>query len=108
MNDVCFSVLQSIGKYDGQPWVDHSYGRIRLFIGLREFYQYLTDPSPSESMYQAAIQNLKASNHQYAKRQVSWIRNKFLPAIQTSKSTEGTKSIGMYLLDTTGTHLFVL
>ncbi|KAH9988249.1 IPP transferase-domain-containing protein [Russula compacta] len=80
-NDACFGVLQS--------------------IGLREFYQYLTDPSPSESMYQAAIQNLKAANHQYAKRQASWIRNKFLPAIRTSMSTEGTRGIGMYLLDTT-------
>ncbi|KAH9983323.1 tRNA isopentenyltransferase [Russula compacta] len=71
-------------------------------IGFREFHRYLTDPSPSELKYQAAIQNLKTANYQYAKRQVSWIRNKLLPAIRASKSTKGLKAIEMYLLDATG------
>lgn len=70
-------------------------------IGFRAFHQYLTDPSPSEVKYQAAVQNLKTANHQYAKRQVSWIRNKLLPTIQASKSSEGTEGVDMYLLDAT-------
>lgn len=70
-------------------------------IGFREFHQYLIDPSPSKAKYEVAIQNLKTSNHQYAKRQVSWIRNKLLPAILASKSTEGTRGIELYLLDAT-------
>jgi len=54
--------------------------------------------------YQAAVQNLKTANHQYAKRQVLWIRNKLLPAIRASESSEGTESVEimMYLLDATG------
>jgi tRNA dimethylallyltransferase len=52
--------------------------------------------------YQAAVQNLKTANRQYAKRQVSWIRNKLLPAIRASKSSEGTEGVDMYLLDATG------
>jgi len=51
--------------------------------------------------YQAAVQNLKTANHQYAKRQISWIRNKLLPAIRASKSSEGTEGVDMYLLDAT-------
>ena len=73
-----------------------------LETGYRGFHQYLTDPSPSEIKYQAAVQNLKTANHQYAKRQVSWIRNKLLPAIRASKSSEGTGGVEMYLLDATG------
>jgi tRNA A37 N6-isopentenylltransferase MiaA len=56
----------------------------------------------SEVKYKDAIQNLKTSNHQYAKRQVSWIRNKLLPAIRASNASEGSKVVEMYLLDATG------
>ncbi|KAI9508886.1 tRNA isopentenyltransferase [Russula earlei] len=67
-------------------------------IGFREFNRYLADPSPSEIKFQAAVQNLKTANHQYAKRQITWIRNKLLSAVRASKSTTG---VGMYLLDAT-------
>jgi tRNA dimethylallyltransferase len=72
--------------------------------GFREFHQYLADPSPSEKKYLAAVENLKIANRQYAKRQVSWIRNKFLPAAHAAKTTEGTKCVKLYLLDATGLH----
>lgn len=94
-----FGVFQSIGKFNGLKWTQPM---IRLVKGFREFHRYLTDPSPSELKYRAAIQNLKTANYQYAKRQVSWIRNKLLPAIRASKSTKGTKAMEMYLLDATG------
>jgi len=70
-------------------------------IGFREFHGYLTEPSPSETKYQTAVQNLKTANYQYAKRQVSWIRNKLLPAIRASKPMEGARDVEMYLLDST-------
>ncbi|KAI0267580.1 IPP transferase-domain-containing protein [Russula aff. rugulosa BPL654] len=82
------------------PAPDFTHGVFQS-IGFRGFHQYLTDPSPSEMTYQAAVQNLKTANHQYAKRQVSWIRNKLLPAIRASKSSEGTEGVDMYLLDAT-------
>ncbi|KAI0304286.1 IPP transferase-domain-containing protein [Multifurca ochricompacta] len=90
---------------DGNPdsiasFVDLTLG-IFQSIGFREFHQYLADPSPSEKTFQVAIENMKVANRQYAKRQVSWIRNKFIPAIRASRSTEGSKSIEMYLLDAT-------
>jgi len=75
-----------------------------LESGFREFHRYLADPSPSETKYQIAVQNLKTANYQYAKRQVSWIRNKLLPAIRASKPTEGARDVEMYLLDSTGWH----
>ncbi|KAH9065282.1 tRNA isopentenyltransferase [Lactarius vividus] len=70
-------------------------------IGFREFHKYLSDPSPSEKKYQEAVEEMKIANHQYAKRQTSWIRNKFLPAVQASKAAEGGRRVEVYLLDTT-------
>jgi hypothetical protein len=44
---------------------------------------------------------MKISTRQYAKRQISWIRNKLLPAI--SEANEKDKDIiPFYLLDTSG------
>ena len=54
--------------------------------------------------YQMAVQNLKTANHQYATRQVTWVRNRLLQAIRESKSSEGTERVDMYLLDTTGSY----
>ncbi|KAH9980126.1 tRNA isopentenyltransferase [Lactifluus volemus] len=80
--------------------IDFTFG-IFQSIGFREFHQYLADPSPSEKKYLVAVENLKIANRQYAKRQVSWIRNKFLPAAHAAKTTEGTKCVKLYLLDAT-------
>ncbi|KAI9443352.1 tRNA isopentenyltransferase [Lactarius indigo] len=70
-------------------------------IGFREFYKYLSDPSPSEKKYQEAVEEMKTANHQYAKRQTSWIRNKLLPVVQASKAAEEGRRAEVYLLDTT-------
>ncbi|KAH8998435.1 tRNA isopentenyltransferase [Lactarius akahatsu] len=70
-------------------------------IGFREFHKYLSDPSPSEKKYQVAVEEMKTANHQYAKRQTSWIRNKLVPAVQASKAAEGGRRAEVYLLDTT-------
>jgi tRNA A37 N6-isopentenylltransferase MiaA len=70
--------------------------------GFREFHKYLSDPSPSEKKYQEAAEEMKFANRQYAQRQNSWIRNKFLPAVWASKAADGGKSTEAYLLDTSG------
>ncbi|KIY48715.1 tRNA isopentenyltransferase [Fistulina hepatica ATCC 64428] len=55
-------------------------------IGYREFHGYLSTltghPDASDKKYQEAAENMKISTRQYARRQVSWIRNKLIPAIQ--------------------------
>lgn len=71
--------------------------------GFREFHKYFSDPLPSEKKYQEAVEEMKTANCQYAQRQTSWIRNKFLPALWASKKAAGgSKSTEAYLLDATG------
>jgi tRNA dimethylallyltransferase len=79
-----------------------------LKTGFREFHQYLADPSPSEKKYRIAVESLKIANHQYSKRQISWIRNKLLPAVRAAKTTEGATGVEFYLLDATGLHFHKL
>ncbi|KAI0798110.1 tRNA isopentenyltransferase [Abortiporus biennis] len=74
-------------------------------IGYREFNEYLRNPSRSSKEYEDAVERMKISTRQYAKRQVSWIRNKLLPLIYASnnesKSKGGTNLVDAYLLDAT-------
>jgi tRNA dimethylallyltransferase len=44
---------------------------------------------------------MKISTRQYAKRQISWIRNKLLPAISTANENK-EDIVPFYLLDTSG------
>ncbi|KAG6878762.1 hypothetical protein C0993_008061 [Termitomyces sp. T159_Od127] len=69
-------------------------------IGYKEFHDYLSAPDPSETMFDAAVEHMKLSTRQYAKRQVSWIRNKLLPAVYTANAKESL--VPTYLLDATG------
>lgn len=48
-------------------------------------------------MLSLAVEAMKISTRQYAKRQVSWIRNKLLPEAQTANRNE--KFVSTYLLD---------
>ena len=43
---------------------------------------------------------MKISTRQYAKRQISWIRNKLIPAVDAANVKE--KSVPLYLMDATG------
>jgi len=68
--------------------------------GYREFHGYLNIPEPSQQDFEKAVENMKTSTRQYAKRQVSWIRNKLLPAVRAVDSH--CTVMPTYLLDATG------
>ncbi|KAF8892663.1 IPP transferase-domain-containing protein [Infundibulicybe gibba] len=68
-------------------------------LGFKEFNEYLSSPAPSVEAFNTAIENMKISTRQYAKRQLSWIRNKFLPAAYAANTNE--TNVPVYLLDAT-------
>ena len=69
-------------------------------LGYREFCGYLE--SPSDASYAEALARMKTSTWQYAKRQISWIRNKLIPAINAVNDDE--LFLPLYLMDATGLH----
>lgn len=68
-----------------------------------------TNNTPNEKLFSEAVTATKTSTRQYAKRQVSWLRNKLLPAVSAA-NTQAKPRIGedapdvvpVYLLDATG------
>lgn len=77
-------------------WIVSAFHRT---LGYREFCSYLDEPS--EDSYSDAVERMKISTRQYAKRQISWIRNKLLPAISTANQDD-EDIVPFYLLDTSG------
>ncbi|KAI0075461.1 tRNA isopentenyltransferase [Panus rudis PR-1116 ss-1] len=84
------------------PHFDYTLGLYQS-IGFKEFSQYLSTPDPTPQMYSAALERMKLSTRQYAKRQVKWMQNKLLPAIYSVNSGEADegRKMGVYLLDAT-------
>ncbi|KAH7906484.1 tRNA isopentenyltransferase [Hygrophoropsis aurantiaca] len=79
-------------------------------IGFKEFHHYLASPSPSAKDFENAVEAMKHSTRKYAKRQVSWLRNKLLPAVYAANSAlgatigvnkYGAATVPTYLLDAT-------
>ncbi|KAF9456110.1 tRNA isopentenyltransferase [Collybia nuda] len=68
-------------------------------IGFKEFHHYLSSSQPSNKAFLDAVNHMKLSTRQYAKRQISWIRNKLLPAIYSANEVELVSPT--YLLDAT-------
>jgi len=68
--------------------------------GFKEFNDYLASEEPSTAQLQDAAERMKLSTRQYAKRQISWITNKLLPAIRAANS-QTPNCVPMYLLDAT-------
>jgi hypothetical protein len=61
------------------------------------------------------VEGTKVATRQYAKRQVSWIRNKLLPAVRAVNEVNRRDStddahdvLPTYLLDATGNMMFVM
>ncbi|KAJ6500363.1 tRNA isopentenyltransferase [Mycena sanguinolenta] len=94
--------VRSLHSVSQQPTshIDYTLG-IYQSIGYKEFHGYLTAPSQTEKAFDEAVENMKLSTRQYAKRQISWIRNKLLPAINAANIQ--AKIIPTYLLDATDT-----
>ncbi|KAG6892050.1 hypothetical protein C0992_002114 [Termitomyces sp. T32_za158] len=91
--------IATSGNVPGNAETDYTLG-IYQSIGYKEFHDYLSAPQPSAAMFDAAVEHMKLSTRQYAKRQVSWIRNKLLPAVHTANTEELLAPT--YLLDATG------
>ena len=73
--------------------------------GYREFDQYLASPdsTESQSLFQTAVEAMKQATRRYAKRQVSWIRNKLLPVVNAVNGIRGAQGdTPLFLLDATG------
>lgn len=68
--------------------------------GYREFYAYLTNPHATAEDLAKAVEDMKTSTRQYAKRQVQWIRNQLRPVVEGSDQSE--HQARLYLLDATG------
>ncbi|OSD02771.1 tRNA isopentenyltransferase [Trametes coccinea BRFM310] len=97
--------LRAIASSGSQaPHMDYTLG-IYQAIGYKEFHDYLSSPTPSESAFQEAVEQMKLGTRRYAKRQVAWIRNKLLPAVNAAnavfQSESGAPSVPTYLLDAT-------
>ncbi len=95
--DYTVGIYQSIGKLALCCLV---ITEVMPLSGYREFHGYISSPNPSEDTFNLAVENMKISTRQYAKRQVSWIRNKLLPVIKVANATEET--VFPYLLDASG------
>ncbi|KAJ7074395.1 tRNA isopentenyltransferase [Mycena amicta] len=74
-------ILQNISQANDS---DYTLG-IYQSIGYREFHGYLSAESQTDKLFREAVENMKISTWQYAKRQISWIRNKLLPAVHAAK-----------------------
>lgn len=81
-----------------------TFGRVfRCCSGYKEFDAYLT--SPTDLLFREAVDLMKLSTRQYAKKQISWMRNKLLPAVLQANAEELTTPL--YLLDATGLWIFL-
>ena len=91
----------------------------KITPGYREFDSYLTSEDPSPQSFVDATEDMKRSTRQYAKRQIKWFKNKFLPVASAAnrqarsliedEKANGTPEdmIHTYVLDATGKYLFV-
>ena len=71
-------------------------------IGFKEFQTYLETSMSDKELFDAAVDTMKRSTRKYAKRQISWIRNKLLPVVNRVNSTCATAKEALsptYLLD---------
>lgn len=74
--------------------------------GYKEFHNYLSNFESSPQDFSKAVDRMKLSTRQYAKRQISWIRNKLIPTINSANRESAQTAI--YLLDATGHSLAVI
>jgi len=82
--------------------IDYTLG-IYQSIGYKEFHDYLAMPQRSDKAFSDAVENMKQSTRKYAKRQVSWLRNKLLPATYAANASAQETDLvtPTYLLDAT-------
>ncbi|KAE9407010.1 tRNA isopentenyltransferase [Gymnopus androsaceus JB14] len=95
--------LQALSESESAS--DYTFG-IYQSIGYKEFHKYLSLTHPTPEGFSEAVENMKISTRQYAKRQTSWLRNKLLPILYTANQRDDGDSLTepstfTYLLDAT-------
>jgi len=87
---------------DKEDEADYTLGLYQS-IGYREFDRYveLQNTGESETAYKLAVQSMKQSTRKYAKRQVSWIKNKLIPTVLGVNESAVGQITPFYLLDAT-------
>jgi hypothetical protein len=99
--DYTLGLYQSIGDRSLRVCLAHSITERTL--GYKEFHVYLNASEPSQKDFDEAVENMKMATRRYAKRQVSWIQNKLLPAVHAINSHTKDRPVApTYLLDATG------
>ncbi|KAF9489825.1 tRNA isopentenyltransferase [Pleurotus eryngii] len=68
-------------------------------IGYKEFHEYLTTQDPSDRLFHESVDSMKHSTRKYAKRQISWLRNKLLPVVNEANTEDFLTPT--YVLDAT-------
>lgn len=91
-------VFQSIGKHCEPLY----WSKLTHTTGYKEFNEYLSSSPPSEKEFSSAVDRVKLSTRQYAKKQISWIRNKLLPAVNAANAEQMV--VPTFLLDATGVY----
>ncbi|KAI0710400.1 tRNA isopentenyltransferase [Cerioporus squamosus] len=98
------SSANGVQPTESKPHMDYTLG-IYQAIGYKEFHDYLSATEPSDPAFRAAVEQMKLGTRRYAKRQVSWLRNKLLPAVNAANAAarveNGVPVIPAYLLDAT-------
>jgi tRNA dimethylallyltransferase len=81
-------IFQSIGKStDEDSSRGHSGSLTALLTGYKEFAAIPTDQlSPYHPQFAAALERMKLSTRQYAKKQLKWIRKQLLPAVRKARA----------------------
>ncbi|RDX45420.1 tRNA isopentenyltransferase [Lentinus brumalis] len=98
------SATEGIRPTESKPHMDYTLG-IYQAIGYKEFHEYLSAAEPSEAAFREAVEQMKLGTRRYAKRQVSWLRNKLLPAVNAANAAARVENdmpvVPLYLLDAT-------
>lgn len=102
--DYTLGMYQSIGEGGPGPEL------VSLSTGYREFDRYidLQGTAESQNVYELAVESMKRSTRKYAKRQVSWIKNKLIPAVlRVNEGSSAGRITPFYLLDATSWCMFL-
>ncbi|ORY48173.1 tRNA isopentenyltransferase, partial [Rhizoclosmatium globosum] len=104
INDMRQRVREANG---GKVEIDYTRG-IMQTIGFKEFDAYLNmlegrhDPKEVESLRKQSVESMQAATRRYARRQVTWIKNKLGPKCLEEAKKAGMQShVTFYALDAT-------
>lgn len=104
--DLSKGIYQAIGTLRN-PLIAKTWPLTNL-LGYKEFAEYLhsiettRSPAEVETLRNTAISGMMLATRQYARRQIKWIRNQFLPVVTKFKADDVNPSMDVFLLDTGG------